>query len=229
VTAVARLSRLSEGRQAPEEDDGPARDLVIRTQERRSGLAMVAAAGLALLLIALGAGAVSLHLLPKFPNPFGEETKDRSQPVLLRSLQDLSRYESASGSFEVIVDLEQDAKFLPDAAYVDFGGLRSGAVTVSSDRRTAAVRLQHAQLEQVALDTSRSRVFAEQRGLLDRIGSFFSSNPDSQQKLYQLAQDKIQAAAAQSELRTRAEANARTMVEGMLRALGFTRVTVTFA
>ncbi|NED51168.1 DUF4230 domain-containing protein, partial [Micromonospora aurantiaca] len=66
-------------------------------------------ATVALVLVAQQA----LHGLPGWLNPFGTETKDRSGPVLLKSIRDLHRYEAASGSFQVIVDLEKDAKFLP--------------------------------------------------------------------------------------------------------------------
>jgi hypothetical protein len=38
----------------------------------------------------------------------------------------------------------------------------------------------------------------------------------------------MQAAAAESELRAQAERNTRAMLEGMLRSLGYTEVSVTF-
>src|SRR5919198_394056 len=56
---------------------------------------------------------LGLHALPGSLNPFREETKDRSGPAVLRSIQNLSRYEAAAGNYQVIVDLEKDAKFLP--------------------------------------------------------------------------------------------------------------------
>src|ERR1017187_3866024 len=54
----------------------------------------------------------AIHLLPQLRNPFAETTTDRSQPVLLKSITQLSRYEAASGSFEVVVDL-QNRSFMP--------------------------------------------------------------------------------------------------------------------
>jgi hypothetical protein len=89
------------------------------------------------LAVALGAG--SLGLLPDGHNPFGHRTVDRSPPAVLKAVQDLNRYIGASGNFQVIVDLERDAKFIPSFiygsrvvlvvigtvdAYVDCGGLR---------------------------------------------------------------------------------------------------------
>lgn len=177
-------------------------------------------------------------------NPLGERTVDRSQPVLLQSIKDLSRFEAATGSFQVVVDLEKDAGFLPDAvkgtrtlfvgagsvdAYVDFAGLAGNAVTVSQDRTQVTIRLPRAQLEKPNLDNRRSYVFAQQRGLLDRVQDFLSASPGDQRELYVLAERKIAEAAAASDLRARADANTRTMLEGMLRSLGFTKVAVRFA
>ncbi|MFD0900931.1 DUF4230 domain-containing protein [Actinomadura sediminis] len=180
--------------------------------------------------------------LPGWANPFATETKDRSGPVLLKSIQDLRRYEAASGSFQVIVDLEQDAKFLPGSlrgkrtlfvgngtvdAYVDFSALGSGAIRVNADRTAATITLPPARLERTSLDTENSYVHATERGLFDRFGDFFSENPNDQQRLYVLASQKIQDAAAKSGLRERADANTRSMLTNMLRALGFTTVTFT--
>ncbi|WP_285495105.1 DUF4230 domain-containing protein [Actinomadura sp. NBRC 104425] len=198
---------------------------------------LLIAATVAVVLVAQQA----LRLLPGSLNPFEEETKDRSGPVLLQSIRDLSRYEAASGNFQVIVDLEKDAKFLPSAvrgsrtlfvgqgsvsAYVDFSRLGSGAITVNADRTAATVRLPRAQLAAAALDPRQSHVFTTERGLIDRLGDFFSGNPNDQRQLYMLAAQKIQDAAAQSGLRERADHNARLMLENMLRALGFRTVDV---
>ncbi|MFD0688398.1 DUF4230 domain-containing protein [Actinomadura fibrosa] len=183
----------------------------------------------------------TLRMLPHWLNPFAEETKDRSGPVLLQSIRDLHRYEAASGNYQVVVDLEKDAKFLPGAlrgkrtlfigngsvdAYIDFSRLASGAITVNSERTVATVTLPPAQLEPTNLDTKRSYVFATERGLFNRFGDFFSGNPNNQQQLYVLASQKIQTAATESGLRQRADANAKSMLENMLKALGFKTVTV---
>ncbi|RVX47886.1 uncharacterized protein DUF4230 [Nonomuraea polychroma] len=176
-------------------------------------------------------------------NPMGEQTIDRSQPVLLQSIKDLSRFEAATGNFQVVVDLEKDANFLPDAikgtrtlfvgsggvdAYVDFSAMATNAVTVSEDRTEATVRLPRAQLEKPNLDNSRSYVFAQQRGLFDRVQDFLSGSPGDQRELYLLAEKKIREAAVASDLRARADTNTKAMLSGMLKSLGFTKVTVKF-
>jgi len=183
-------------------------------------------------------------LLPGLPNPFAEVTKDRSGPVVLKSIQDMSRFEGASGNFQVVVDLEKDATWLPASvrgqrtlyvgagtvnAYVDLGKVGKNGVTVSGDRKSATLRLPHAQLEPTSLDPKHSYVFSQQRGLFDRLGDFFSSTPDDEKQLNELAAQKIQDAAKATELGKRAEANTRSMLQGLLTSLGFTTVDVTFS
>lgn len=200
--------------------------------------------GLMFLAIAVAAGLLAvqaLHLVPDYLNPFDEKIKDRSGPAVLKSIRDMSRYQAATGEYQVIVDLEKDAKFLPSAlrgsrtlfvgngrvdAYVDFSQLARNGITVDKERTSVTVRLPRAQLEPTALDPKRSYVFATQRGLLDRFGDFFSANPGDQQQLNVLAAQKIQTAAQESGLRERADQNTRQMLENLLKALGFTKVTV---
>ncbi|MEV0997707.1 DUF4230 domain-containing protein [Nonomuraea sp. NPDC050202] len=197
-------------------------------------------AGLLVLAVLLVVGG---RLAWSWVNPLGEQSIDRSQPVLLQSIKDLSRFEAATGTFQVVVDLEKDANFLPDAikgtrtlfvgaggvdAYVDFSGLAANGVTVSEDRTQATVLVPRAQLEKPNLDNSRSYVFAQQRGLFDRVSDFLSGSPTDQRELYLLAEKKITEAAVASDLRARADANTKAMLSGMLKSLGFTKVTVKF-
>jgi hypothetical protein len=198
-------------------------------------------AGLLVVVVILVVGA---RLTWSWLNPFGETSIDRSQPVLLQSIHNLSRFEAATGNFQVVVDLEKDASFLPDAvkgsrtlfvgaggvdAYVDFGTLTGGALTMSPDREEVTIKLPRAQLEKPNLDNKRSYVYAQQRGLFDRVEDFLSSSPADQQELYVLAEKKIAEAAQASDLRNRADQNTKAMLQGMLGTLGFDKVTVKFA
>lgn len=54
---------------------------------------------------------VQVNWLPSPSDLLDEESKDRSGPVLLKSVRDLSRYEAAAGNFQVVVDLDRDATF----------------------------------------------------------------------------------------------------------------------
>jgi hypothetical protein len=203
------------------------------------GLAAAIAAVLAGLLVLS-----AVHLLPQLRNPFSATTTDRSGPVLLKSITALSRYEAASGSFQVVIDLSTHTAFIPsfldgtdtlfigqgtEIAYVNFGQLNGKAIRVSPDRTAVTVDLPGAQLEPAVLNVSQSYVYAEQQGLLNRIGNFFSGNPNSQQQAYILAEHKIETAARQSPLLAEAEKNTTGMLEGMLHSLGFQQVTVNFA
>ncbi len=185
----------------------------------------------------------AVHLLPQLRNPFAETTTVRSQPVILKSITNLSRYEAASGSFEVVVDLTKRTSLIPsflagsetlfigqgtDIAFVDFGQLKSKAITMNANRTAVTVTLPKAQLEPAVLNVSQSYVYAQQQGLFNRIGNFFSGDPNSQQQVYILAQQKIQTAAQQSPLLNEAQKNTQGMLMGMLTSLGFQHVTVTF-
>ncbi|MEU1696292.1 DUF4230 domain-containing protein [Streptomyces hirsutus] len=186
---------------------------------------------------------IRLSVLPGLKDLFGTETHDRSGPALLESIQDISRYDAATGNFQVVVDLEKDTKFLPDAirgsrtlyvgagtvdAYVDLGKLGKDDVQVDEDRTSATLRLPHARLGTPALDPERSYAVSKERGLLDRLGDLFSDNPNSEQAVQKLAVRHIGAAAKESELTTRAESNTTGMLEGLLRSLGFTKVDVSY-
>lgn len=196
----------------------------------------------AAVLVLLFAGS-RLSLLPGLDDLFGEETRDRSGPAVLKSIQDMSAYEAASGNFQVVVDLEKDAKFVPDAlrgtrtlfvgagtvgASVDLGKVTGSGVVVNEDRTTAELRLPHAVLGEPALDPDRSYAVSKQRGLLDRLGDLFSDNPGSEQAVNKLAARHISEAAKESELTARAEKNTTDMLKGLLGSLGFERVTVRY-
>ncbi|HTT51256.1 MAG TPA: DUF4230 domain-containing protein [Streptosporangiaceae bacterium] len=211
---------------------------------RRMIVALAAAAGLIVAAAALIVALAAVRLLPSLRNPFSESTSVRSQPVLLKSITALSRYQAASGSFQVIVDLTRKAAYLPsflegsqtlfvgqgsEIAYVNFSQLKSPAIRVSANREAVSVRLPRPQLEPAVLSVRQSYVFAQQQGLLNRIGNFFSGNPNSEHQVYVVAQQKIQAAARHSPLLAQAQRSTTAMLTGLLHSLGFQRVTVTFS
>ena len=210
---------------------------------RRSRVRLVALVLLALVLFVAWSGLSGLRLWPSFPNPFATRQVDRSQPVLLKAIEDLEVYKAATGNFQVVVDLEESSRGIPLVikgqrtlfvaggsvdAEVDFSGIGEGAIKVSADGERVEITLPRARLTQARVDPAQSRVFSRERGLLDRLGSVLSDNPTSERELYLLAQEKMQAAAAESGLLAQAEENTRAMLESMLRSLGYRQVTVTF-
>ncbi len=204
---------------------------------RRLVVAVLALVGGCLVLLAL------VRAIPDL-NPFGTETIDRSGPAVLKSIERLSEYRAASANLEVVVDVEKDAKLLPGFikgektllvaagrvdAKVDFSRLRGSALKVSEDRKSVEIVLPAPTLAEPQLDLDRTRVFDRERGLFDRLESVFEDSPTSDRELLLLAERKLAAAArADGGVLTAAEENTRQMLTGLLRGLGFERVTVGF-
>lgn len=191
---------------------------------------MTRGALVAAVVLAIGA---AVQLLGGF-RPFGDESIDRSQPAMLKSVRDLSQYHAAAGEFQVVLDIEQDVKWVPAAlagertlfvaagsvnAYVDLGSLKDDGLVLSPDGKTVELRLPPAQLDKPNIHHDRSYVFSQQRGLINRLNALVEV-PD-QQRFYVAAETRITRAAEQSELMRRAEDNTRVMLTGMLQALGF--------
>ena len=210
--------------------------------ERRGGVVRTLFVG-ALMVVGGFTVAQLAGILPSLHNPFGTTTVDRSQPAILKAVADISEYHAATGNFQVVVDLEKDARYMPDFlrgqrtlfvasgtvdAYLDFGTLDDDAIAVSDDGKSVTVTLPHAQLSEARLDPEASKVVTRERGLLDRLGGVFSDTPTGEQQLYVLAEKKVEAAARAGGVRARAEENTRAMLEGLLESLGFEQVSVVF-
>ncbi len=237
-------AELSRGAEPPPADAGgatPGPPPAPRSRLLGCGLfTLVAVIGVAVVLVL---GLQGAGLWPHLRNPFGKEQTDRSQPPLLTSIQDLSRYVAAEGNFQVVVDLQNDRKYVPDfllndrtlfvgagsvEAYVDFSKIGEGAVTESADRKTVELKLPAPQLDSAHLDLEKSYVFAEKRGLLNRLGDVFANDPNRQKMVYQTAEERITAAARDSGLADRARENTQKMLEGLLRSLGYEKITITY-
>jgi hypothetical protein len=203
-------------------------------------------------LIAAGVGvAVAIPLvngvgdwIAGWGNPLEPEIVDRSTPALLLALDDLSEYHAATADLQVMVDVEADTPWLPSVisgervhflatgtadAYVDFEGLEGDAVTLSPDGETATIVLPAPELSEVRIDAEASRVVDRDRGLVERLGDAFQENPADDSALYALAERRLAAAAADSDVLERAEANTRDMLTTLAMSLGVESVTVDFA
>ena len=175
------------------------------TRARRGFLG--GAARIVAVIVAVLLGWVGIHhigdLLPGFGNPFHTEQVDRTGPAVLKALDDLHEYRAATGSYQVMLDIEKDAKYIPSFlkgertlflaqgsvdAGVDFSGLGPGAVAVNPDDHSVTITLPHATLSKPVLDVAASHVVDRSRGLLDRIGSVFADSPTGEQSLYLAAE-----------------------------------------
>jgi hypothetical protein len=204
---------------------------------RRLVVAVLALVGACLALLAV------VRAIPDL-NPFGTETVDRSQPAVLKSIERIEEFRAATANLQVIVDVERDTRLLPDFlkgertlfvaagtvdAGVDLRRLREGAVRVNEDRTAATITLPAPRLYEPRVDPSRSRVYDRDRGLLDRLESVFEDSPVDDRELFALSERKLlEAARADRDLLPTARRNIREMLTGLLRGLGFRRVTVRF-
>jgi hypothetical protein len=183
-------------------------------------------------------------------NPFRngliqQRTVDRSGPAVLKAISDLGEFHAASGYYELVVDVEHDVRPVPsflagervlfvaagtvDVA-VDLRGLNSKGIAVNAERTSATITLPKPRLTEPRVDLQRSYIYQRQRGLVNRLKDAVGQNSTDQRALYTLAAQRLSQAAQQTdELTTRGETNTRAMLQGLLRSLGFTDVTVNFA
>jgi hypothetical protein len=209
-------------------------------RRRRRVLLRLVAAGVGLAVL-VPAGVKVAGWLPD--EPFGQEVVDRSTTPLLLALEDLHEYHAATGTFQVVVDREVDTRYVPAVisgerveflatgtadAYVDFADLDAGRVSLSPDGTSATIALPAPRLGEVRIDPEESRVVDRDRGLVERIDDALADNPVDDSALYALAEDRVAAAAAESDLRQRAETNTRAMLTGLAGSLGVEDVEVRF-
>lgn len=183
----------------------------------------------ALVVVLAGLGAANMFGV----SPFQVVQTDRSQPALLTSVQNISEYHAAVGNFQVVLDLEDDVTWVPDIvagrrtlfvaagtvnAYVDLSGLADKDLTLSEDGKSVTVRLPEPQLDKPNLDQDRSYVFAQERGVLDRITDAVVT--PQQAEFDKDAEARLSAGAEESELRIRAAENTEAMLTGMFGSLG---------
>ena len=183
-------------------------------------------------------------VLPDFHNPFASRTVDRTQQPVLLAVRDIGEYRAASGEYQVIVDLEKDTGLPSEVlgtrtlfvavgsvdAGVDLSTLDEEAVTVSGDGQGVSIVLPQARLYDPELDLGRSHTYERNEGLLNRIGGVFTGGDDDwEREAMQAGEARVaEAAAGSGELVRRAEENTATMLETLVKSLGFERVDVRF-
>jgi hypothetical protein len=208
---------------------------------RRHGTAVRLGGAALIAVLALVAADRALDLLPSLDNPLREQVVDRSRPALMLALSDLDDYHAAQGTYQVVVDLERDVPYVPSIVkgerttylaagtvdgVVDFSALGAGAVQIQGEAVT--ITLPAPRLGEAAVDLENSRVVSRDRGVLDRISGALSDSPTSERDVALLAEDKLQDAAASSDLLRRTQDNTRDMLTGLARSFGYSDVTVLF-
>ena len=210
-------------------------------KQRSAGLGLAAAVSLALAAVLLLIVLIVVGIAAF--DPFGSETVDRSGPTVLQEIRRLEEFTAAEGSFAQDVDLEEDAKFLPGflsgqrvvalvtgtvRATVDFGQLDENSIEVSEDGTTIRLTLPDPVLSDAEIDESSARIISRDRGLIDRVDDFFAGNPVDDAPLYQAAEEKVEAAAKQSDLLEEARENTERWLRTFLGAAGFETVEISW-
>ncbi len=208
---------------------------------RRTALALAAAAVAGAVAVPVVRG---LDLLPGVEAPFSEQTVDRTGPALLTALTDLSEYRASRGTFQVVVDLEEDRAWVPSLiagerttyfatgsvdGVVDMRTLGAGAVQAAPDRSAVTITLPRPTLTPAVVDPAASRVIGRDRGVLDRVAGAFSDSPTSEREVVGVAQRRLDEVAGDSDVLARAEQGTRDMLTGLARSFGYQQVTVVFA
>ena len=216
-------------------------ELPRRPRRRRMPVGLITAGVGVAVLVPFGDRLIGA--LPGWVNPFDQEVVDHSPQPLMLALEDIDEFHAATGTFQVVIDQERDTRNLPSVisgervtflatgsvdAYVDFSDVAAQGVEISADRRSVDITLPAPQMGEATIDPDNSRVLDRDRGLLDRIGGMFEENPSSEGEFYTLAEQRLEGAAADSDLLVRGEDNTRDMLTALGRSMGFERVTVSF-
>lgn len=204
----------------------------------RRTLAVVVAVPLLILALIGAASLVAPDLLPSL-NPFAEEEVDNTGPSVLESLTEINDFHAASAHYETVVDIERDTAYLPSwvsgervlyvgkgdvDGVVDFSGLDDSRVLVSDDSLSVTVCLPAPTVGTPVLDLDNSYVVNHDQGIVNR---FRGSDLEREAQLKAVEQ-MTAAATGQSSLVDLAKDNTEAMLRGLLGALGFTTITVTF-
>lgn len=207
---------------------------------RRRWMRLLAGGAAVVALVPFGA---QVAAVPGWSNPFEQQTVDRTTAPLVTAMRDVSQFRAATATFQVLVDLEHDTPNIPSIisgerttfwatgrvdGVVDLSRLDGQRVVMSPDRLAVTISLPRPTLEPAVIDPAQSRVVGRERGLVDRLAGVIDQSPHDDQALYVLAQQKMDAEAARSELPARAEESTRSMLTSMATSMGFRQVTVVF-
>jgi hypothetical protein len=172
-------------------------------------------------------------------NPFASERTERVDPAVVTALQELDELHAASAELQVVVEVDDDTRYLPDAlsgrnttflaagsvdAVVELG---DATVTEQPDG-TVTVVLPQPTLDDPTVDHETSRVLDRDRGLFDRMADAVGEGPD-EADVYRLAADSLSDAAAETDLLEEAEQSAAQTVEDLFEDAGIEDVKVEFA
>jgi Protein of unknown function (DUF4230) len=156
---------------------------------------------------------------------------DLSQPTVVDHIRRLQRLETVVYAMDKIVTGEKQSAILPDflagdrllllvhgevIAGIDFHALESGDIHVSG--RTAVIRLPQAQILVTRLDSSKTRVYSRQTGVL------VPTDPNLETEVRQQAEEELRRSAIADGILQKAQENARVTLLTLLQGMGFVDV-----
>jgi hypothetical protein len=214
------------------------------TGRRRSRFGMRARVVSALALLAvIGLALLSVGPVLSWLSPMHEQTTQSATPPLLLQVRSLAQYRAATGTFQTLAEIDHSTTNVPSFlsgerttlfavgtvdALVDFSDLGPDRVVLAPDGHSATISLPAPTVGPAVIDPAQSRIVGHQRGIVQRVGDAIGDEPADDRPLYDLAAQKLTAAAQGSDLVPRAEESTRTMLTSLAGSLGVARVTVTF-
>ncbi len=180
---------------------------------------------------------------------FGIEDRPEAASITLVSIREAAELKAATGTFSVPVFFGGDEdglleRIVPDAfdgnsgvalyegsvdALVDLSGLTEDDIEVDRSARSIVISVPAPVLSDPNVDESRSQVVVQNRGVLTRVGEFFSDAPlQDRERLDDVAVEALTEAAEQSELDRTARDNTEDFLTAVANQMGYDDVTVTF-
>jgi hypothetical protein len=156
---------------------------------------------------------------------------DLSQPTVVDRIQKLQRLETIVYTMDKIVTGEKQSTILPDflagdrlllmvhgevIAGIDFEMLKPSDVQVTGKK--IRVRIPQAQLLVTRLDSSKTRVYSRQTGLL------VPTDPDLESRVRNDAETELRRSALADGILKKAQENARLTMTSLMQSMGFEEV-----
>jgi hypothetical protein len=156
---------------------------------------------------------------------------DMSQPTVVDRIQKLQRLETVVYTMDKIVTGEKGSAILPDflagdrlllmvhgevIAGIDFQMLKASDVTVNGKK--VRVKIPQSQLLVTRLDSSKTRVYSRQTGLL------VPTDPNLESQVREDAERELRTSALADGILQKAQENARATMLSLIRSMGFEQI-----
>jgi hypothetical protein len=155
---------------------------------------------------------------------------DLSQPTVVDRIQKLQRLETVVYTMDKIVTGEKESVILPNflagdrllllvhgevIAGIDFQTLKPGDVSITEREKRIRVKLPQAQLLVTKLDSSKTRVYSRQTGLL------VGTDPNLESQVREEAERDLRRSALADGILQKAQENARSTITSLMQSMGF--------